>query len=392
MKLSDAINLEDLRCMAKRHLPRIAFDYIEGGVDDEQGLDHNRAAFDRHRLIPRYLVDVSARPQTTRLFGRAYAAPFGIAPMGLAGLFRPGADLMLAEAATAADIPFVMSCVGSATIEKLGEIAPDHGWLQLYPARDRSISEDMMRRAHDAGVATLAITVDVPVSPKRERNQRNGFTRPLNISLSARLDAILHPRWLAEYLRNGMPVLVNWAPYADDGATAGQIAEFVSSQLPAPLSWREVDEYRRQWPGSLVLKGIMHADDAKRAADAGVDGIMVSNHGARQLDRAPSPLDVLPAIKAAVGERMTVMLDSGIRRGSDVLIALCLGADFVFLGRPTLYGTAVGGTAGAAHAIDIMRREVDIVMAQSGLTDLTALRPECLYHDPPGDRANDRRI
>ena len=249
-----------------------------------------------------------------------------------------------------------------------------------------------MRRAHDAGIATLAITVDVPVSPKRERNQRNGFTCPLNISLSARLDGILHPRWLAEYLRNGMPVLVNWAPYADDGATAGQIAEFVSSQLPAPLSWREVDEYRRQWPGSLVLKGIMHADDAKRAADAGVDGIMVSNHGARQLDRAPSPLDVLPAIKAAVGERMTVMLDSGIRRGSDVLIALCLGADFVFLGRPTLYGTAVGGTAGAAHAIDIMRREVDTVMAQSGLTDLTALRPECLYHDPPGDRANDRRI
>ena len=392
MKLSDAINLDDLRCMAKRRLPRIAFDYIEGGVDDERGLDHNRAAFDRHRLIPRYLVDVSTRPQTTRVFGREYAAPFGIAPMGLASLFRPGADLMLADAAKAADIPFVMSCVGSATIEKLGEVAPDHGWLQLYPARDRSISEDMMRRAHEAGITTLAVTVDVPVHPKRERNLRNGFTSPLRITWSSRLDALCHPRWLAAYLKNGMPKLVNWAPYADTGATAEQITDFIIEQIPAPMTWKEIEALRRLWPGSLVLKGIMHPDDAIRAADAGVDGLMVSNHGARQLDRAPSPLEVLPAIKAAVGARMTVMLDSGIRRGSDVLIALCLGADFVFLGRPTLYGAVVGGTVGATHAIDIMRREVDIVMAQIGLTDLTALGPECLYRDAPDDQANDRRV
>lgn len=381
MNVTDAINFEDLRRMAKRHLPRIAFDYIEGGVDDEEGLDHNQDAFSRQRLIPRYLNDVAERPQATRLFGRDYAAPFGIAPTGLAELFRPGADLMMTQAAKAADIPFVLSCVGSATIEEFGRAAPDHGWLQLYPARDRSISHDMMRRAHDAGVSTLVVTVDVPVQPKRERNLRNGFNRPRQMSWATRFEAFRHPRWLAGYLRHGTPMLSIWAPYAPAGATAYQVADFVGENLPAPLSWKEVEEFRRLWPGSLVLKGIMHPDDATRAAEAGVDGIMVSNHGARQLDRCPSPLEVLPAIAAAVGERMTVMLDSGVRRGSDVLIALCLGAEFVFLGRPTLYGAAVGGQAGAAHAIELMRTEIDIVMAQSGLTDLGALGPDCLYRD-----------
>jgi len=392
MNVSDAINFEDLRLMAKRYLPKIAFDYIEGGVDDEDGLDVNQAAFRRHRLIPRYMVDVSTRSQTTHLFGRDYASPFGIAPTGLAGLFRPGADLMLAEAAKAADIPFVLSCAGTATIEDVGKATPDNGWYQLYAARDRAISEDMIRRAHDAGLSTLVVTVDVPVHPKRERNKRNGFDRPLKITWKTRLDAMRRPHWLASYLKNGMPVLSNWSAYADDGATADQVADLAVGQTPSPLSWKDIENFRRLWPGNLVLKGIMHPDDATRAAELGVDGVMVSNHGARQLDRAPSPLDVLPAIKAAVGDRMTVMLDSGIRRGSDVLIALCLGAEFVFLGRPTLYGATVGGTAGAAHAIDLLRGEIDVVMGQAGLPDLRQLGPDCLHQDHPDDRRNERRL
>lgn len=390
MNANDAINFEDLRHMAKRYLPKIAFDYIEGGVDDEDGLDTNQAAFLRHRLIPRYMVDISTRGQTTRLFGCDYAAPFGIAPTGLAGLFRPGADLMLAEAAKAADIPFVLSGAGTATIEDLGKMAPDHGWYQLYAARDRSISEDMIRRAKDAGLSTLVVTVDVPIHPKRERNQRNGFSRPLKISWQTRIDAMRHPSWLAGYLKNGMPVLSNWAAYAENGATADQVADLVVTQTPSPVSWKDIENFRRLWPGNFVLKGIMHADDAVRAAELGVDGVIVSNHGARQLDRAPSPLDVLPSVKTAVGDRMTVMLDSGIRRGSDVLVALCLGAEFVFLGRPTLYGVTVGGTAGAAHAIDILRGEIDIVMAQSGLPDLRQLGPDCLYQETHADRRNER--
>ena len=299
MNVSNAINFEDLRLMAKRYLPKIAFDYIEGGVDDECGLDVNQAAFRQHRLVPRYMVDVSTRTQTTRLFGRDYALPFGIAPTGLAGLFRPGADLMLAEAAKAADIPFVLSGAGTATIEDIGKTAPDHAWYQLYAARDRSISEDMIRRAHDAGMSTLVVTVDVPVHPKRERNQRNGFSRPLKISWQTRLDAVRRPRWLASYLKNGMPVLSNWAAYTDEGASADKIADLVVDQTPSPLSWKDIESFRRLWPGNFVLKGIMHADDATRAADLGVDGVMVSNHGARQLDRAPSPIEVLPAIKSA---------------------------------------------------------------------------------------------
>lgn len=373
--------------MAKRHLPKIAFDYIEGGVEDEDGLAVNEAAFRRHRLIPRYLVDVSTRDQSTRLFGRDYALPFGIAPTGIAALFRPGADMMLAEAARDADIPFILSGSGTDTIENLAKTAPEHGWYQLYPAHDASISEDMIRRARDSGLGTLVFTVDVPVHPKRERNIRNGFTRPLKLSLKTRIDALRHPRWLAGYLKNGMPMLSNWAAYARPGASADAVADLVVEQASPPMTWKTVEHYRRLWPGTFILKGLMHPDDAVRAAELGVDGVIVSNHGARQLDRAPSPLDVLPAIKAAVGERMTVMLDSGIRRGSDLIIALCLGAEFVFLGRPTLYGATVGGAAGAAHAIDILRGEIDLTMGQAGITDLKTLGPDRLYQDT-SDRRN----
>ena len=388
MSVNDAINFDDLRRMAKRHLPRIAFDYIEGGVDDEEGLDHNREAFRRHRLVPRYLVDVSERSQAARLFGRDYAAPFGIAPTGLAGLMRPGADMMLAEAARKADVPFVLSGASNASIEALGKTAPEHGWYQLYAARDKAISEDMIRRVRDAGLSTLVFTVDVPVHPKRERNRRNGLGRPLRMPWRTRIEALRHPHWLAAWLRHGMPAFENWAPYAGAGADADRVADFLVGQSPAPMSWKDVENFRRLWPGTFVLKGIMHPADAVRAAELGVDGIMASNHGARQLDRAASPLEVLPALKAAVGDRMTVMLDSGIRRGSDVAIAMCLGAEFVFIGRPVLYGAAAGGAAGAGRAIELLRGEIDDVMGQTGLTDLRQTGPDLLYR-APGDRRND---
>ncbi len=390
MNVSDAINFEDLRQMAKRYLPKIAFDYIEGGVDDEDGLDHNQQAFRRNRLIPHYLVDVSKRNQGARLFGHDYGSPFGIAPTGLAALFRPGADMMLAEAARDANLPFILSGAGTGSIEELGRLAPDHGWYQLYAARDKAISEDMIRRADDAGLKTLVFTVDVPVHTKRERNRRNGFTRPLKLSLGTKIEAMRHPQWLAGYLKAGMPTLSNWVAYAGDNPTPDEVADVVVAQTPAPMSWRDVESFRRLWPGSFVLKGIMSAADSERAAELGVDGIIVSNHGARQLDRAPSPLDMLPAIKAAVGDRMTVMFDSGIRRGSDVLVALCLGAEFVFLGRPTLYAAAVGGKAGVSHAIDILRAEIDMTMGQAGVSDLGQLGPERIYRDPAEDRLNDR--
>lgn len=385
------VNVDDLRRAAKRRLPKIAFDFIEGGVEDEDGLDVNEQAFRQHRLVPRYLVDVSTRDQSASLFGRTYASPFGIAPTGLASLFRPGADLMLAAAARAANIPFIMSGSSTASIEDLGKVAPDHGWYQLYAARDKKISEDMIRRADAAGLSTLVLTVDVPVHSNRERNQRNGFTRPLKLSWGTKLEALRHPGWLAGYLKQGTPMFSNWAPYAEKGASADAVAAFVASQTAAPLTWRDVETFRRLWPRTFVIKGIMHSDDAVRAASLGVDGIMVSNHGARQLDRAPSPVDVFPAIRDAVGDRMTLMLDSGVRRGVDALIALCLGAKFVFVGRATLYGATVGGQAGAAKAINILRREIDLTLGQIGCPSLDRLGSDYLLHEREDDWQRNRR-
>jgi L-lactate dehydrogenase (cytochrome)/(S)-mandelate dehydrogenase len=377
-RIDAAVNLDDLRKLAKRRLPKIAYDFIEGGLDDEDGLARNEDAFKQYPLVPRYGVDVTTRDQSTSLFGKTYSGPVGIAPTGGAGLFRRGGDLMLAEAAKAANVPFIMSGAATGLIEDLGRLAPEHGWYQLYIARDRKISEDMVRRAANAGLSTLVITVDVPVSSNRERNRRNGFVRPLKLTLKTKLEACRHPGWLVEFLRLGPPMLSNWQAYAPNGATASEVAEFARTQMPTPVLWQDIEAFRRLWPGKLVLKGVMHPDDATRAAAMGVDGIMVSNHGARQLDRAPAPMEVLPAIHAAVGDKMTVMYDGGIRRGSDVIIALCLGAKFVFVGRPTLYGVVAGGCAGAARAFDIFRNEIDLTMAQMGAPDIKSLGPQFL--------------
>lgn len=391
MKLDDAVNLDDLRVLAKKRLPKIAYDFIEGGVEDETGLNHNLNAFSQTRLVPRYLVDVSTRDQTATLFGREYASPFGISPTGVAALFRRGSDLMLAEAARDANLPFVMSGTSTASIEDLGRLAPDHGWYQLYAARDRGISEDMIRRAREAGLKTLVLTVDVPVHSNRERNRRNGFSRPLKLSLATKIDALFHPAWLAEWLKYGTPMFPNWAPYAGADANAEDVANLVAAQTASPLTWVDVDRFREIWPGNLVIKGIMHPDDAIQAAAHGVDGLVISNHGARQLDRAAAPLEVLPAIADAVGDRMTLMLDSGIRRGSDALTALCMGASFVFLGRSTLYAAAAAGKPGVAKAINILRHEIDLTMGQIGAPNLQALGPDMLMWERNEDwRRNTR--
>jgi (S)-mandelate dehydrogenase len=384
MRFDQAVNLDDLRKIAKKRLPKIAYDFIEGGLEDEQGLDINEQAFRSKRLIPRYMVDVTTRDQTAELFGRTYSHPFGIAPTGLIGLFRPGGDLMLAAAAAKANVPFIMSGASTASIEELAKVAPDHGWYQLYTAKDRGISEDMIRRAADANLQTLVVTVDVPVSSNRERNARNGFGRPLKLSLRTKLDALMHPSWMMGYLKHGTPTFPNWAPYAPKGADADTVSTLVAQQTQQALSWKDIENFRKRWPRNFVLKGVMSTDDARRAADAGVDGIMVSNHGARQLDRAPSPLDVLPHIRDAVGDKMTLMLDSGIRRGVDALIAFCLGAKFVFLGRMTLYAAVAGGTAGASKALGILNREVDLAMAQIGAPNLKALGPDFLFTEGRG--------
>jgi len=372
--------------MARRRLPRIAFDYIEGGADDEQGLVRNESSFARYPLLPRYLVDVSKIDQSTTLFERKYTRPFGIAPTGLAGLFRVGADLMLAEAAAAANIPFVMSGAATATIEAAARVAPAHAWYQLYCARDPKITDDMIRRARDAGLGALVLTVDIPVNSKRERNMRNGFALPPRMKPGTIVEALTHPGWLLEYFRQGRPQFENWTPYAG-GIRTGQ---FLSDQTPATTTWADLESYRRLWPRHLVVKGIMHPEDAARAVDAGVDGVWISNHGGRQLDRAPAPIDMLPAIRAAVGGRTTLMIDGGVRRGSDIVTALCLGAQFVFVGRATLYGAAAAGPPGVRRAIRILSDEIGRVMAQIGRSTIDQLDATCLMAGYPRDAAAPR--
>ena len=391
MPITASINYDDLRARAKRYVPRIAFDFMEGGVDDERGLQRNADAFHAHALLPRYLVDASKPNQSTVLFGQTFAQPFGIAPTGGASLFRQGADLMLARAAKAANVPFIISGASTATMEEVASIAKDHSWYQLYLARDRAISRDMVARALTCGFTTLVLSVDIPAQVRRERNLRNGFGRPMNPTWSAKLEALTHPSWLLAYYTGADFTASNWLKYAPVGAKPHDILEFLSTQFPVPSTWEDVAWIRKMWPGKFVIKGILSPDDARRAVGMGADGLMISNHGGRQLDRAPSPLEVLPAIVDAVGDTSVVMFDSGIRRGSDIVTALALGAKFCFVGRWTLYGVAAGAEAGAAHALSMIATEVGSVMTQIGATDVAAVGPQFLMWDKNGEPGRNRR-
>jgi (S)-mandelate dehydrogenase len=380
MRLEQAINFDDIRVLARKRLPRIAFDFVDGGVDGEVALERNRVAFDRYKLLPRYLIDVENRRQTVKLFGHYYASPFGISPMGIAGFFRPGADLMLARAAARFDIPYVMSSASCDSIEAAMAQAPKTTWFQIYGTRDPRITLDLVRRARALGVRVLLMTVDTPVMGKRERNVRNGFRRPMKMTPSVILQGLSRPGWTYRYLtKGGIPMMENWRPYAADGAGANAVADLYGEQTPTPAqTWSIFEQVRKAWDGPLVVKGVMHPADARKCLELGADGVMVSNHGGRQLDSAPGSIDVLPAIVDAVGGRMEVLIDSGFRRGSDVAKALCLGAKAAFFGRPAMFGVAAAGETGACKVIDIMRQEVSLLMGQLGWIDVDMAGPDSL--------------
>lgn len=374
MNLRTAVNAEDMRKLARSALPRIAFDFIDGGVADEEGLAENRAAFRRYRLVPRYLVDVSQREQTVAIFGSRYASPIGISPMGIAGFFRPGADLMLAKAAAKANIPYIMSSASCDSIESAMAAAPDTTWFQIYGTKDPAIVEDLVRRATALKVKVLALTIDTPVIAGRERNIRNGFTRPLKLTPDIILQGLLRPLWTLGFLRSGgVPMMENWKPYSAK-KDANSVADLYGSQTPAPAqTWEVLHLVRRLWKGPLLVKGVLHAEDALICAKAGADGIIISNHGGRQLDTAPAPLDVLQDIRTSVGDGMELIIDGGVRRGSDVVIAMCLGARMCTFGRPAMFSVAAAGEAGATKLLSLMRSEIDTTLAQIGCTSLDGL-------------------
>ena len=385
MNIQSAVNLEDMRLLARRNLPRIAFDFIDGGADDELCLKRNREAFEKYRLLPRYLRDVSKRDQSVVLFGRTYASPIGISPTGLAGLWRPDADLMQAAAARDANVPFLLSSAANASLEDGMRVAAEHVWFQMYCTSDERINADLVQRAIKAQVGVLVISVDVPVNSNRERNRRNGFSRPLHMTPGMVLNAIRHPAWVLRYLRTGgLPMMRNWLPYAAEGASAAQVADMYGTLTPAPMvSWEHLRRIRDAWRGPLVIKGLLHPDDAREAVSLGADGLVVSNHGGRQLDAAPSPLEMLPAIREAVGNQVELILDSGVRRGSDVVIARCLGARTAIFGRPSLYAVAAAGQPGVARVLQIMRNEIDMVLAQIGCRAFEKLDASYLWTGAP---------
>jgi isopentenyl diphosphate isomerase/L-lactate dehydrogenase-like FMN-dependent dehydrogenase len=362
-----ALSFDDLRRLAQRRLPRILFELVEGGVEDEIGVVRNTQDFERHVIVPRFLVDVAERDQTVSVFGRRFASPVGIAPTGIAGLLRRGSESMLARAAKHADVPFILSGACMEQLETVGAIDPERTWYQLYAARDFEVSRDMMRRALQTGIRTLVLTVDGPVYPKRERDMRNGFGLPMKLRPRIVADVLRHPAWLFEYLSNGgLPMMQPWQKYAGNDATAKDVFVYFRTQSPSIQTWTDLDRFRDTWPGQLIVKGIQHPDDARLAVEAGVDGIIVSNHGGKVLDRGCSAIAALSGVVDAVGERTVVMMDSGIRRGSDAIIARCLGAQLVFAGRAPLYGVIAAGERGAAKALELFRSEIDTTLALIG--------------------------
>ncbi len=374
-RLSHILNVEDARRAARRRLPRWLFEYVDRGSEDEVSVGNNRRSLDAIRLAPSVLIDVSKRDLSATVFEKTRPLPMIIAPTAVAGLVWHDGEIAIAQAAANAGIPFCVSTQSITSIERIAETGAEL-WFQLYVFKNRARTMTLLDRAWAAGSRTLLLTVDTAVGPKREYNQRNGFSIPIKASLRASMDVACHPRWafrvfLRTLLQSGVPT---YAHYPDEFRTQiGRQALSDELDLAKDVSWEDVRLLRQHWKGRLVLKGILRVDDAEKAVEYGVDGIVVSNHGARNLDAAPSPPDVLPAIVDAVGDKLTILADSGVRRGADIARYIGLGASGVLIGRATLYGVAIAGAAGAGHVIDLLAKELETTMGFLGTTKLDQL-------------------
>jgi len=378
MPLGEAVNIEDLRLLAKRRLPRAIFDFFDGGAEDEVTLRENRAAFERVRLLPRVLVDVSKVDTGIDLLGKPSSLPLAIAPTGGISAGRFGAELILARAAKAWGVPFTMATPSAFSIERVAEEVGGRLWFQLYAVRDQEFRRNLVSRAKNAGYEAILVTVDLPVSGKRERDPRNGFHTPYSPNWRNSRDVIFKPAWALDMLRNGLPGMANLVGYPFSTPLGTDIVTAVGREMDAGLDWEYIKRLRGEWPGKLLLKGVERPDDAERAAAIGCDGVVVSNHGGRQLDGAAATLDALPQISRTVGKRLTVLLDGGVRRGVDILKARALGAQAVLTGRATLFGAMAGGEAGAHRALEILSSELVRSMQLSGVRSAAEIGPELL--------------
>jgi L-lactate dehydrogenase (cytochrome) len=370
------LSVADLKIQARRKLPRAVFDFIEGGAQDELTVAANRQAFGEIVLLPRWLVDVAECDQGVDVFGTHVDSPVLLAPAGLARMASRGGELDVADAVAAKSSIYVLSMMASSSIEEVSRHAPGRVWFQLYPLRERRITEALVARAAEAGCGALVVTIDLPVLGRKERDLRNGFTMPPTVRPSGVLDAARHARWVSDVLRGSRITFTN---FAEDGPGRRlvELGRYINDELSNPsATYADLAWLRERWKGPLVVKGVLTGEDATRAIECGADGIIVSNHGGRQLDGAPASLSVLPEVVAAVAGRALVFLDGGVRRGGDVVKAVALGARACLIGRPYWYGLAAGGEAGVRRVLEILAAEIDNTLALTGRRSLAELGPD----------------
>jgi L-lactate dehydrogenase (cytochrome) len=370
--------IEDLRALARRKVPKAFFEYADGGSYNEETLRANRAALEPIKLRQRVMVDVSERSLATTIIGQKVSAPFALAPIGLCGMQYGNGEILSAQAAEEAELPFILSTMSINSIEQVAEATTKPFWFQLYVIRDRGFSKDILARAAKAGCNALVLTVDLQVLGQRHRDIRNGMTVPPQIRLKNIIDMATKPEWVFSILTGKSKTFGNLAGHVKGMDDVTSLAQWTNSQFDPALNWKDVDWIKKVWPGKLIIKGLLDVEDAKTAVKLGADAIVVSNHGGRQLDGAPSSISVLPAIAQAVGSDTEVLFDGGIRSGSDMLRALALGAHACLIGRAYIYGLGAGGKAGVAKAIDILKKELSVAMALTGTTRVSDIGPQVL--------------
>jgi L-lactate dehydrogenase (cytochrome) len=370
--------IEDLREVARRKVPKAFFDYVDSGSYNEETLRANRADLETIKLRQRVMVDVSERSLATTVIGQKISAPFALAPIGLCGMQHGDGEILAAQAAEEAGIPFTLSTMSICSIEQVAEATSRPFWFQLYVIRDRGFSRDILSRASAVKCNTLVLTVDLQVLGQRHRDIRNGMTVPPEMRLGNIMDIARKPRWALSILKSKSKTFGNLAGHIEGMEDVTSLAQWTNSQFDPALNWKDVEWIKKVWPGKIIIKGILDVEDARIAVKLGADAIVVSNHGGRQLDGAPSSISALPTIAQAVGFDTEVLFDGGIRTGADLLRALALGARACLIGRAYVYGLGAGGKAGVAKAIDILQKELSVAMALTGTTRVSDVGPQVL--------------
>lgn len=379
-QLDECFNLDDFRALAKKRLPRMVYDYLDGGADDEVTLGRNQSSFSKIQLMPHALRDVSNIDLSTTVLGQQVDIPVLLSPTAQTRIFHHIGEPAVVRAAAKAGTIYTLSSVSSTSIEDVAAISDGPKWFQIYVWRDREVIKEFMDRCRESGYNGLCLTVDLPVHGNRERDLRNKLTFPTVMSSKVIADVLSHPRWLYRYLTNPKIEISNVINSANARVPhGGTLLDYISRQIDPTVNWDDVAWMIEQWDGPFIIKGIVNPEDAKRAVEIGASGIIVSNHGGRQLDFMPPTIEVLPQIVKAVAGRAEILLDSGVRRGTDVIKALALGATAVMIGRPYLYALAAGGEAGVDRMFELLRAELMRDMALLGCTKISDLTPEYIY-------------